>query len=405
MTYHEHVLPNGLRIAAEIDPHASSAAAGFFVKSGARDDPTEFMGISHFLEHMVFKGTETRSGEEVDQAFDDLGTRHNAWTSHDMTAYHVHGLPEVLDPSVRILADIMRPALRDDDLADERNVILEEIAMYEDQPFWQVWEATAEAYYGSHPMGHRVLGTNDTVGAIDPESMRAWHDQRYGADNMVLALAGHLNFDATVSLVETCCGDWPSRQATRADHAVTVVDDRISMRSDRVGSAYLVSVAPAPAIQDPDRHAAALTAWILGQGENSRLHWALIEPGRAEEAACEYEGHDGVGHYAAWAICPTDDADAVLETLVAQHDGVIDSIEAPDLDRAVALTRTLVSMAGELPAGRMQRLGRLLTTTGTRVSLEEELDRIEAITIDDLHDVATRWPVTPAVLGRLSPAG
>jgi predicted Zn-dependent peptidase len=403
VTYREHILPNGLRIAAEVDPKAVSAAAGFFVRSGARDEPTPLMGISHFLEHMVFKGTDARGGEEIDEAFDELGVNHNAWTSHEITAFHVHGLPSTLEPALCILADIMRPALRSNDLADEAEVVVEEIAMYEDQPFWQLWERVSETYYGQHPMGHRVLGTADTVRAVSPEAMRSWHAERYGADNVVLALAGKVDFDQTCALVESLCGHWPHTGATRTPHDMTHSEQSFTFESDRISAAYVLGIAPAPPIQDDRRYAAGVLSWILGRGDGSRLHWALVDPGHAEEAYAEYEGNDRCGRFVSWAVCSPERIDFVETTMRIVHDELVASLTEEDLAEARAMMRTAVSVAAELPAGRMQRLGRVLTTLGERTSLEDELNRMNRITLDELRQVANEWPMQTIVTGRMMP--
>jgi predicted Zn-dependent peptidase len=399
--YREHVLPSGLRVVGEIDPEAASAAAGFFVRSGARDEPDELMGISHFLEHMVFKGTDTRGGEEIDEAFDGLGVHHNAYTSHETTAFHVHGLPEVLHPALTILADIMRPALRADDLSDEAEVVVEEIAMYEDQPFWQLWEKVAETYYGSHPMGHRVLGTAETVRAVTPERMRSWHADRYGADNIVLAVSGKVEFDETCELAASLCDGWPRTGAERAAHEMTHSEQGFTTQNDRISAAYVLGIAPAPAFQDDRRYAAGILSWILGRGEGSRLHWALVDPGHAEEAYSEYEGNDRCGRYVTWAVCEPERVESVGATMRTVHDELVDSITEDDLVVARAMVRTAVTVASELPAGRMQRLGRMISTTGVYIPLEDELSRINAITIDELREVAIAWPLQPLVTGRM----
>ncbi len=401
--YREHALPNGLRIVAEIDPQAASAAAGFFVRSGARDEPTELMGISHFLEHMVFKGTETRSGEEIDERFDDLGVRHNAWTSHEITAFHVHGLPGVLKPSLEILADIMRPALRQSDLEDEQEVVIEEIAMYEDQPFWQLWEAASAAYFGDHPMGHRVLGLTETVRGIDADAMRVWHEARYGADNIVLSLAGNLDFDRVAADIAGWCGGWCPTGAERVAHELSHSAVELSEHSDKVAASYVLGIAPAPALQDARRHAAAILAWILGRGDGSRMHWSLVDPGHAEEARCDFEAHDRCGQFVSWAVCPPESADAVESMMRQAHDDLVGSISEDDLSMARSMIRTAVTVHSELPAGRMQRLGRMVTTVGHHVPLESELDAINAVTLDDLRAVAEAWPLQPLVVGRLLP--
>ena len=188
-------LSNGLEIVAEVDADAHTAAAGFFVKAGARDEDPAVMGVSHFLEHMMFKGTASRTAADVDRDFDDIGAAHNAFTAGEMTAFWAHALPEHLPRAVEVLADILRPALRQEDFDDEKNVILEEIAMYDDQPFWIVYERALERFFRSHPLGHRVLGTRETVGAMRREQMQAYFDRRYSADNTTVALAGRIDFE------------------------------------------------------------------------------------------------------------------------------------------------------------------------------------------------------------------
>ena len=404
VTYREHELPNGLRISAEIDPAAETAAAGFFVRSGARDEPSEYMGISHFLEHMVFKGTQDRSGEAFDEAFDELGLHHNAWTSHEITAFHAHGLPGVLSNGIDLLSELMQPALRDDDLEDERHVIIEEIAMYEDQPFWQLWERVSGEYFGNHPMGHRVLGTVETVNAITPSVMRDWHAHRYGADGMVLAVAGQLDFEDVVSQIVDRCGHWPRTSVSRSAHEMSHSDGEFTMTSDRVSGAYLMTIAPAPPLQDARRYPASILTWILGRGDGSRLHWALVDPGHAEEAFAEYDGHDRCGQFASWAVCDPDKVDHVESVLRQTTSELVGSVGQKDLDMARAMIRTGVTMHSELPGGRMQRLGRMLTTIGQHTSLDEELERINAVTLDDLRSTAADWPLRPVITGRLLPS-
>ena len=162
-----------MRIAAEHSSDAVTAAIGFFVKTGARDEASKLMGVSHFLEHMMFKGTETLTAEEVDLAFDSIGAEHNAFTSGEMTAFWGAGLPEVLSDIHNTLADILRPSLRQQDFDDEKKVIVEEIAMYDDQAFWVLYESAMEQYYGKSPLGHRVLGTPETIDHMQRDEFMA----------------------------------------------------------------------------------------------------------------------------------------------------------------------------------------------------------------------------------------
>ncbi len=401
--YVEETLDNGLKIVGEIDASSASAAAGFFVRSGARDEPRELMGISHFLEHLVFKGNDDRSGEEIDEAFDELGVNHNAWTNHEITAFHVHGLPDVLEPALSVLASIMRPALREPDIDDEREIVIEEIAMYEDQPFWQLWERAAEVYFGDHPMGYRVLGTAETVGSMSPEAIRLWHADRYGADNTVLALSGRVDFDHIVSVVDRLCGEWNRTGATRELHELSHSESEFTIQSDRVTAAYVLGIAPAPALQDANRHAAAILNWVLGRGDGSRLHWSLVDIGDAEEARSEYEGHDRCGQAVSWAVCDPDRVDHVESVMRTEHDALADSLTEEDLSMARAMLRTAVTLHGELPAGRMQRLGQMQTTLGRYIPLEDELASINAVTLETVRGVAETWPTQPLVMGRMIP--
>ena len=399
----EHVMDNGLRIVAEVDSCAASAAAGFFVRTGARDETPRLMGISHFLEHMVFRGTDGLDGEAIDRAFEDLGASHNAWTSAEVTAFHGHALAESLPDMLDLLVRIMRPLLRDEDLEDERGVVLEEIAMYEDQPFWQLWEAAAEAYYDGHPMGHRVLGTTASVKTISPDDMRTWHASRYGSDCITLALAGRLDFNAIVNRMEQSIGGWASCGAARQwgdmDHRM----QDLVLTSDRTTQGYLIGLAPAPALEDDRRHAAALLAWLAGHGDGSALHWALVDPGVAEEARLEYEGHDRSGVFAAWSVCEPSRMQEVESTMRQVIRESAEAVTDDDLGRARSMIATAVTVHGELPAGRMQRLGRRVAICGDVLPLDEELARIEAVSRDDLLAVVDAFPPEPVVLGKLLP--
>ena len=188
------VLDNGLDIIAEVDRDAHTAAVGVFVKTGARDEDGDVMGVSHFLEHMMFKGTARRSADDVNIEFDEIGANYNAFTAHEMTAFWAHILPEYLDRAEDVLTDILRPALRQEDFDQEKSVILEEIAMYADQPFWVLYEKAMESYYRDHPLRHRVLGTNETISNLTREQMKAYFDQRYSADNTVICFGGRSRF-------------------------------------------------------------------------------------------------------------------------------------------------------------------------------------------------------------------
>src|SRR5438128_5914184 len=195
MPFQQHTLDNGLEIVAETSPDAYSSAYAFFVRTGARDETAEISGVSHFLEHMVFKGSANRTATEVNRDLDDLSASSNAYTSEEQTVYYATTLPEDQESIVELLADMMRPALRPDDFDTEKQVILEEIAKYDDQPPYGAHEKCMAAFFGDHPLGNSVLGSSKSVGGLARDQMLAYFEQRYSPRNMTLVAAGTVGFD------------------------------------------------------------------------------------------------------------------------------------------------------------------------------------------------------------------
>lgn len=403
-TFQHATLPNGLTIIAETDPAAHTAAAGFFVRTGARDEAPRLMGVSHFLEHMMFKGTAKRSADDVNREFDEIGANHNAYTSSELTCFYASTLPEYFGTSVDILADILRPALRQADFDTEKGVILEEIAMYKDNPFWVLYEKAMEEYYSDHPLAHRVLGTDDTIKALRRDEMQAYFDQRYSADNTALALAGKVDFASAVEQARGVCGHWGNTGANRNTATPTGMDREFTMRDPKVNRAYLLLVSPGPSSIDPRRYAASMLAQVLGGGDNSRLHWALVEPGTAEEAQAAFDPRDGCGDYYAFASCDPERVDEVWAVVEREIEHLSASLTDDDLERLRNKLATGVTLAGERPSGRMQRLGRMWTYEKAYRPLEKELEAINAVTLQDLREVAAAFPFKPRTVGRMLPA-
>lgn len=402
--FQHHRLANGLTIIAEVDAAAHSAAAGFFVKTGARDEATSVMGVSHFLEHMMFKGTEAVSAEELNKRFDEIGARNNAFTSNELTCFYAHLLPEYLEKGMDMLGQMMRPALRTADFDMEKGVILEEIAMYKDNPFWVLYEASIEKHFGSHPLSHRVLGTDDSIKALQRDQMMGYFNQRYSANNTVVALAGRLDFAAACRQIEALCDHWQSTSIGRDNREPNTVGGRLDITSEKVSRAYMLGLCRAPGMDDERRYAAALLAQVLGAPDNSRFHWSLIEPGLAEEAQASFDPHDGFGEFFVYASGDPERADDIWAEIEKQLAGLVDSLQQEDLDRLLNKLATGATIGGERPHDRMHRLGRQWTYLGKYTTLDEELDRIRRVTLQDLKDVAAAFPVSPITVGRMMPA-
>lgn len=403
LQFRQHELPNGLTIIAEIDDAAASAAAGFFVRTGARDERSPVMGVSHFLEHMMFKGTDDLSAEAINQAFDDLGASNNAFTSNEITCFYAHVLPEATTPALDVLGRMMRPSLRQDDFDTEKGVILEEIAMYKDNPFWVLYEECVDRYYAPHALRHRVLGTVETITDLSRDQMAGYFKDRYSADNTTVALAGKVDFDASVAQIAELCGSWDRTDATRDATRPATNTERFTLTDDKVARAYLLGLADAPDGNDDRRYAAMLASQVLGGADNSRLHWALLETGLADEAQAAYDGHEGVGEFFVYASCDPDKADEVWGVVERECQALSDSLEADDLAKLRAKLATGVTLQGERPMGRMMRLGRQWTLQHKYTPLEVELACIDAVTLGDVRDMLEAFPITPKIAGRLVP--
>src|SRR5215831_19832916 len=194
MQFHKHRLDNGLEIIAETNDDAHSMSVAFIVRTGSRDETDEVAGVSHFLEHMCFKGTPRRSADDVNREFDEIGAHYNAFTSEECTAYYASVLPEYQESSVDILADILRPSLRPDDFDMEKKVIQEEIQMYLDQPPFGMDDRIKVLHLGHHPLARSVLGTSQSITDLSREQMHKYFAQRYSPGNMFVAAAGRIDF-------------------------------------------------------------------------------------------------------------------------------------------------------------------------------------------------------------------
>src|SRR5688572_28558933 len=194
MDFRIHTLNNGLELVAEVNPQAYSAAYAFMVRAGSRDETPEVSGVSHFLVHMVFKRTTRRTTADVNRELDEISTNGNAFTSEEQTVYYATVLPEDQGRIVELLSDMMRPALRPEDFDTEKQVILEEIAKYEDQPPYGANDKCMAAHFGTHPLAKSVLGTQASVGGLARQQMLEYFQSRYSPKNIVLAAAGNVDF-------------------------------------------------------------------------------------------------------------------------------------------------------------------------------------------------------------------
>ncbi|MEO0511863.1 MAG: pitrilysin family protein [Planctomycetota bacterium] len=407
--FREASLPNGLKIIAEADPNAHSAAVGFFVRTGARDEEPADMGVSHFLEHMMFKGTDTLDADAINRGYDRLGARNNAYTTTEMTCFYASVLPGAIEEATKLTGTMMRPALRTSDFDTEKGVILEEIAMYQDNPFWSLYEQAMAHHYRdaasgtTHGLGHRVLGTSETVSAMSADRMRSYFESRYSADNTTVALAGAVDFDRAVDWIGEVCGSWQTTGPGRGPAKTEFEPSELALTSERVSRGYLLWLAPGPGVASADRYASALLMQVLGGSDNSRLHWSLIETGLAEEAQASMESHDGVGDQFIYASGDPERLGEIRGVVEREAAGLAASLTEDDLEKLRSRFATAFTVGGERPGDRMQRIGRRWATLGEYTTLEQELEKIRAVTLDDLRRVASTYPLDRRTLATLTP--
>jgi predicted Zn-dependent peptidase len=400
----KHVqLDNGLTIVAEVSPTAHTSAVGFFVKTGCRDESLDVMGVSHFLEHMMFKGTARRSAADVNREFDELGANYNASTSQEVTNYWAHVLPEMLPRAIDLLSDILRPSLRGDDFDVEKKVILEEISMYADKPFWTVYEQAMEDFFGKHPLGFRILGTNDSITALKRDQMMAYFEQRYSPENITVSLAGKLDFDRCVEQIASVCGKWARHHAQRSYGGMsTHAGDRTLAKSD-ANMHYALTITPGPSAQDEERYAAAVLSTILGDSDGSRLYWSLIDPGIAEDAELSHQPFDRFGMFMGFVSCDPANADKVEAILQQTINTAAENITDGEIQRAVSKIAMDMTLNNERPAGRMMALGGQWLYLNRYIPMSEELARVQRVNADEIRAMVKKFPFQPRTIVRLKP--
>jgi predicted Zn-dependent peptidase len=395
MEFHEHTLPNGLTIIGETSPSARSVAVGFFVRTGSRDELPAECGVSHFLEHMVFKGTPRRSAFDVNRDFDRIGASYNAFTSEENTVFYGAILPEYLPQAVDILADILRPSLRDDDFNMEKKVIIEEIGMYEDNPGWSAYDHAKKKYFLDHPLGNSILGTPESITALAQGQMLDYHRRRYVAPNVTVVAAGKFDWSNLVVLVTQACGSWERGDAPRPDRRPASSPCATNLiQRDAVAQEHVILMSPAPAADDPLRHSADTLALALGDDTGSRLYWALVDPGRVEGADMTYSEYDGTGaFYLSFSGEPSDTGEnlSIVRKLLAEVQA--NGLTEQELRQAKTKIGSRVVRASERPMGRMQAVGMAWTYLKQYRSVDDELQAFEAVTLDSIRAVLDRYPL------------
>ncbi|MFN5319893.1 MAG: M16 family metallopeptidase [Planctomycetota bacterium] len=393
MEFRQHQLANGLTILAECNPDAYFGAYGIFVRAGSRDEQAEIGGVSHFLEHMVFKGTPTRSAEQVNLELDELGSSSNARTGEESTIYHAAVLPEFQTALIELLTDLMRPALRLEDFETEKKVIIEEIMMYQDQPPYGGHEQLMLEYFGGHPLGQSVLGTVESVGNLTPESMRNYFAQRYSPGNMALIAAGKVDFERLVEDAERLCGAWTPCTVQRPVAQVTPRSGFSTLHKPNSTLQYVLQLSPGPATEDEDRFAMRLLATILGDDGGSRIYWKMLDSGLAESAGIGSYEYLGAGLAMSYFCCEPKLAQENLELLNSILAEALAGVTAKELELAKQKIVAQILLASERTEARMFSVGGQWLNNQSFKTPAEIANQYRCVTLDQVNAVAKKYPL------------
>ena len=393
LSFQRTQLDNGLTIIGEHNPRSQSFAAGYFVNTGARDEDEAVAGVSHFLEHMMFKGTDKRSPEQINREFDELGATYNAYTSEERTVYYGAVLAERGARLLDLLTDMMRPALRQGDFDLEKNVILEEIAMYQDRPGFKVFEAGNTKFYNGYPLGNSVLGTSESITALQQQQMQRYFEARYAPNNMLLSVAGNYDWDAVVAQARELTESWQPSMTKRAYPDFSPQQGQDVAQDATLKRAHVALFAPGVSAQDELRYAAGVLANCIGDSSGSRLYWALVDKGLADSASLSHDGSDGAGAFVGYLSTAPERLDEVVQL----YKEVLNTVEAEGVreeewERAQRKLATSITLRGETPFGRLMFLGSAYLYNGEYQSVQNTIDAVFAASLEQASELLARRP-------------
>jgi predicted Zn-dependent peptidase len=399
------VLASGLSLATERMDDARSVCIGFWVGTGGRDEESSEAGASHFLEHLLFKGSEKRSATAIAEAVDEVGGDFNAFTTKEYTSFYIRLLAEDLSLGLDILSDIMwQPALRPADLDAERQVILDEILMHADEPSDEAAEQSSALLFPRHPLGREVLGTHDSVAAMDVDRIRAFFDLHYRPGNIVVAVAGDLHHDEVAAGLEgRFTGPTGGAPPTRAAPDQAVESLRVTRRSTE--QAHVVLAARSVDRFDRRRYSLAVLNHVLGGGLSSRLFQEIRERrGLAYSVWSERTAYEDAGAVSVGMGTAPEHVPEVLDIVCAELDRLgADGITERELKIAKGNLRAETLLACEDSGARMSRIGAGLLLHGEILSVDEVLARVEALTLEEVHEAAIQLVGAPRTLSVVGP--
>jgi predicted Zn-dependent peptidase len=386
-------LPGGVRVVSERVPAVRSVALGFWIGTGSRTESDREAGLSHLLEHMLFRGTERYRSEEIDQIFDAMGAELNAGTGKEMTSLYARVLDEHLERAFDVMAQMISvPAL--EGLAEERDVVLEEIAMYEDDPQELIFDVLGETIFPEDPLGRSTLGRAEVVGAATREQLLGFHGERYTPANIVIAAAGSVEHEplvawATQALAEGALSS-PERPPRPTVSAASSSAARVRFRSRETEQYHLTLGATALARDDDRRFALRVLDSLLGGTTSSRLFQSIREQRGLAYSVFTFQSlYRDTGQIGLYVGTRPENLVEVCEVLAAELERIrTETVAADELERAKDNVKGRIVLALESTAARMERLGSSVLAEMPILELDETLERIEAVDTEQVGALA-----------------
>jgi predicted Zn-dependent peptidase len=403
LTISSSTLDGGLTVVTERMTDVRSVSIGFWVGVGSVDEAPDMSGASHFLEHLLFKGTDTRSARAIAEAVDSVGGDMNAFTTKEYTTFYVRLLAEDVDMGIDLMSDIIwSPAFRPSDFESERQVILEEILMHADEPADLVHEVLASALFPGHPLGREVIGEHSTVSAMTVEQVSDFHGSYYLPANIVVAAAGLIDHvvERVASRLGRRSGGAPLTRTPPAEPpGGQVVVERGTEQT------HLAVAVPAPDRSDEERHAISIVEHVLGGGMSSRLFQTIREErGMAYSVYAYRLSFHGAGALAVYAGTSPTTSGQVLDLIHQELDHMAaDGLTRSEFDAARSHVRGAMALGLEDSGARMSRIGHSQLVHGRVPSLDEIEEKLAALTLDEVNDAAGRWLSRPRTVACVGP--
>jgi len=391
--YTLHTLDNGLKIVIERMPDVRSAAAGFLVRTGARDETPDVAGISHFLEHMMFKGTQKRSWREITVDFDRMGSSYNAFTSEDRTVYYGWVRQTDIDRQLELLADMLRSTLPQEEFDMEKNVILEEIAMAKDSLEHMAFDFLQEKLFAGHPLAWPILGYDTTVGSMTRDQMWTYFQRRYAPDHMTCIIAGNVEPRAVIGSVESLCGSWPASGDGDHREPPAMRTGTEVLTTKRFNQQMVALTYPSVSGRDPRAETASAIGTILGD-DNSRFYWNIIQKGIAPRAGVYHMEYTDCGAMMLYGMSQPDKVEQLVDAMRREADLLCrENVKPDELQRVKNKRRTRLAVESEVPYHRLTQLMEDMEYFGAPRTVAQMLADVDAVSADTVRAYLEEFPL------------